>query len=124
MPRTGRTGPPGRRRGVPPRHPLARGRRTAGAPVAIVARDGSGTASWAPREASRYRGSVPSPTPSLRLRPYADADRWLTESIETSPVMMADLGGPLPADDIPGIHARRLAGMAADRLWYFTVELA
>lgn len=62
-------------------------------------------------------------TPSIRLRPYADADRWLTESIETSPVMMADLGGPLPAGDIPGIHARRLEGMAADRLWYFTVEL-
>ena len=89
----------------------------------IVVPDGSGTVAWAPRQASRYRGSVPSPTPTLRLRPYADADRWLTESIETSPVMMADLGGPLPAADIPGIHARRLEGMAADRLWYFTVEL-
>ncbi len=66
---------------------------------------------------------MPSSTPILRLRPYSDADRWLTETIETSPVMMADLGGPLPADDIPGIHERRLAGMAADRLWYFTVEL-
>lgn len=61
--------------------------------------------------------------PSIRLRPYADADRWLTESIETSPVMMADLGGPLPAADIPGVHARRLEGMAAGRLWFFTVEL-
>lgn len=64
-----------------------------------------------------------SPTPSLRLRPYSDADRWLTESIETNPIMMADLGGPLPAADIPGVHARRLEGMAADRLWYFTVEM-
>jgi RimJ/RimL family protein N-acetyltransferase len=64
-----------------------------------------------------------SPTPSIRLRPYVDADRWLTEAIETSPVMMADLGGPLPAADIPGIHERRLEGMAADRLWYFTVDL-
>lgn len=63
------------------------------------------------------------PTAQLRLRPYTDADRWLTESIETSPLMMADLGGPLPAADIPGIHARRIEGMAADRLWYFTVEL-
>jgi RimJ/RimL family protein N-acetyltransferase len=62
-------------------------------------------------------------TPSVRLRPYADSDRWLTEAIETSPVMMADLGGPLPAADIPGIHRRRLEGMAADRLWYFTVDL-
>jgi RimJ/RimL family protein N-acetyltransferase len=64
-----------------------------------------------------------SPTPAVRLRPYVDADRWLTETIETSPVMRADLGGPLAAADIPGIHARRLEGMAADRLWYFTVEL-
>jgi RimJ/RimL family protein N-acetyltransferase len=64
-----------------------------------------------------------SPTPSIRLRPYTDADRWLTETIETSPAMMADLGGPLPATDIPGIHQRRLDGMAADRLWYFTVDL-
>jgi RimJ/RimL family protein N-acetyltransferase len=61
--------------------------------------------------------------PSVRLRPYVDADRWLTEAIETSPVMMADLGGPLPAGDIPGIHRRRLEGMAADRLWYFSVDL-
>jgi RimJ/RimL family protein N-acetyltransferase len=66
---------------------------------------------------------MPSSPPPLRLRPYTDADRWLTESIETNPVMMADLGGPLPPGDIPGIHARRLEGMAADRLWYFTVEL-
>lgn len=66
---------------------------------------------------------MPSLTPNVRLRPYSDDDRWLTESIETSPVMMADLGGPLPAADIPGVHARRLEGMAADRLWYFTIEL-
>jgi RimJ/RimL family protein N-acetyltransferase len=63
------------------------------------------------------------PTPSIRLRPYADADRWLTEAIEADPVMMAGLGGPLAADDLPGIHERRLRGMATDRLWYFTVEL-
>jgi RimJ/RimL family protein N-acetyltransferase len=66
---------------------------------------------------------MPSPTPSIRLRPYVDADRWLTEAIETNPVMMADLGGPLPADEIPGVHQRRLDGMAEDRVWYFVVEL-
>ena len=62
-------------------------------------------------------------TLTVRLRPYVDADRWLTEAIETNPEMMGDLGGPLPADDIPGIHERRLAGMSTDRLWYFTIEL-
>lgn len=61
--------------------------------------------------------------PAVRLRPYAEADRWLTEAIETNPEMMGELGGPLAADDLPGIHERRLAGMATDRLWYFTVEL-
>jgi RimJ/RimL family protein N-acetyltransferase len=65
-----------------------------------------------------------SPALTIRLRPYTDADRWLTQAIETDPAMMAELGGPLPAADIPAIHARRLQGMAADRLWYFTVELA
>ncbi len=66
---------------------------------------------------------MPSPVPSIRLRPYVDADRWLTEAIETNQEMMAELGGPLPDADIQKIHERRLEGMAADRLWYFTVEL-
>jgi RimJ/RimL family protein N-acetyltransferase len=64
-----------------------------------------------------------SPPPSIHLRAYADADRWLTEAIELDPVMMADLGGPLAAKDVAGIHERRLRGMATDHLWYFTVEL-
>lgn len=63
------------------------------------------------------------PTHAIRLRPYVDGDRWLTEAIETSDEMMAELGGALPAEDIPRIHERRLEGMAADRLWYFAIEL-
>jgi RimJ/RimL family protein N-acetyltransferase len=63
------------------------------------------------------------PAAAIRLRPYTDADRWLTQAIEADPVMMADLGGPLPPDDIAGVHQRRLAGMVADRVWYFVVEL-
>ena len=70
-----------------------------------------------------YRESVPATRPSLHLRPYADGDRWLTEAIEGDEVMMAELGGALPSDEIPRIHQRRLDGMAADRLWYFTVVL-
>lgn len=64
-----------------------------------------------------------SPASPIRLRPYTDADRWLTEAIEANPVMMAELGGPLAADEIPGVHQRRLDGIAADRVWYFAVEL-
>lgn len=62
-------------------------------------------------------------TPNVRLRPYVDADRWLTTAIEANDEMMAELGGALPIADIPRIHRRRLEGMASDRLWYFTVEL-
>jgi RimJ/RimL family protein N-acetyltransferase len=66
---------------------------------------------------------MPSARPSIRLRPYTDADRWLTEAIELDDEMMAELGGTLPAAAIPQVHARRLEGMASDRLWYFAVEL-
>lgn len=64
-----------------------------------------------------------SPSPAIRLRPYTDADRWLTDAIELNDEMMSELGGALPAAAIPHLHERRLEGMASDRLWYFAVEL-
>jgi len=69
------------------------------------------------------RRSGPVTRPTVRLRPYVDADRWLTAAIEGDDAMMAELGGALPIDEIPRIHQRRLDGMADDRLWYFTVVL-
>jgi len=49
----------------------------------------------------------------MELVPYTDDDLWLLEAMETDPRVMADLGGPWPADEIPKIHARRLEhGMA------------
>ena len=56
----------------------------------------------------------------MELRPYADEDRWLTEALETDETVMAELGGGWPPDAIDGIHARRLAAVAAGN-WAFVV---
>jgi RimJ/RimL family protein N-acetyltransferase len=56
----------------------------------------------------------------MDLVPYTDADRWLIEALETDPAVMAELGGPWPLDEIPGIHRRRLAYVAKGA-WYFTI---
>lgn len=54
----------------------------------------------------------------MQLVTCAEADLWLTEAIETDPVMMRELGGPLPKQDIPRIHARRLASIGPDSWWF------
>ncbi len=56
----------------------------------------------------------------MELVTYSGGDMWLTEAIETDPVMMANLGGPVPREDIPRIHARRLEHVAKGA-WYFTI---
>lgn len=56
----------------------------------------------------------------MRLRPYEDADLWLTEEMETDPEVMAELGGPNPSEDIPGIHRRRLEHQASGA-WVFVI---
>jgi hypothetical protein len=48
----------------------------------------------------------------LRLVPYADADIWLTRTLETDPDVMRELGGAWPEEAIAGIHERRLAAIA------------
>ena len=40
--------------------------------------------------------------------------------METDPVVMRELGGPVPAAEIPAVHGRRLA-TTADDPWYFVV---
>ena len=54
---------------------------------------------------------------TLALVRYTDADRWLTEALETDPLVMADLGGPWSPDAIDGIHQRRLTAVAAGGWW-------
>jgi RimJ/RimL family protein N-acetyltransferase len=53
----------------------------------------------------------------MHLRPYAADDIWLTEELETDPAVMSELGGPQPADSIPGTHARRLKTVDAGDSW-------
>jgi RimJ/RimL family protein N-acetyltransferase len=53
----------------------------------------------------------------VELRPYTDADVWLTEELETDPDVMSELGGPQSADSIPVTHARRLDNVEAGNLW-------
>lgn len=45
---------------------------------------------------------------------------WLTQALETDPVVMADLGGPWSEDAIPRIHQRRLESIARGT-WWFTI---
>jgi RimJ/RimL family protein N-acetyltransferase len=44
----------------------------------------------------------------VELSAYTDADIALTEAMETDRVVMAELGGPVPAEAIPALHRRRL----------------
>jgi RimJ/RimL family protein N-acetyltransferase len=52
---------------------------------------------------------------------YADADIELTEALETDPAVMAELGGPVSATDIPAIHRRRLTTTEAGGWWFVIV---
>jgi RimJ/RimL family protein N-acetyltransferase len=54
----------------------------------------------------------------MELQRYTDADFALTESLETDPEVMRELGGPIERDKLPAIHRRRLA----DPWWFKIVE--
>jgi RimJ/RimL family protein N-acetyltransferase len=56
----------------------------------------------------------------MELRPYGPDDLALTEAIECDPLMMAELGGPMRREEIPEIHARRLAHIARGA-WLFKI---
>jgi RimJ/RimL family protein N-acetyltransferase len=55
----------------------------------------------------------------MRLRPYTEQDRWLTEALETDPAVMRHLGGPAPAGRALRVHQRRLG--AASGEWFRTI---
>ncbi len=50
---------------------------------------------------------------------YTDADLELTEALETDPLVMSELGGPIERSRLPEIHRRRL-----DDPWWFKIALA
>jgi RimJ/RimL family protein N-acetyltransferase len=53
----------------------------------------------------------------MRLEMMTAEDVWLPLRTETDPVMMAELGGPRPPEDIEGAHAKALAMAAEGRCW-------
>jgi len=57
----------------------------------------------------------------VELVPYSDAERWLTEALETDPRAMAELGGPWPAEHARHAHHRRLAGVLDGSIWWFSI---
>lgn len=58
---------------------------------------------------------------TVELVPYAEADRWLTEALETDPVTMAELGGAWPVAHAREAHAHRLAGVLDGSTWWFSI---
>ena len=60
--------------------------------------------------------------PTIALRPGMLDDEWLTVALETDPVVMAELGGPWSADEARATHRRRIAGIANEGYWWFTVR--
>src|SRR5919201_1237129 len=59
----------------------------------------------------------------ISLVPLTQADLWLTAAMETDPVVMEHLGGPISAGEVPAIHARRLVGVLDGSVWYFTIRI-
>jgi RimJ/RimL family protein N-acetyltransferase len=55
----------------------------------------------------------------MRLRPYAEEDRWLTIELEGNPEVMQHLGGTAPDGRADRVHEQRLnSGSTA---WYRTI---
>jgi len=52
----------------------------------------------------------------LQLAAYEDADFALTETLETDPVVMRELGGPTDPSRLPEVHLRRLGDP-----WWFKI---
>jgi RimJ/RimL family protein N-acetyltransferase len=58
----------------------------------------------------------------MELVPYSDADLALLEELECDPDLMANLGGAVAKEDLPRIHARRLATVSGGE-WFFKIVL-
>jgi RimJ/RimL family protein N-acetyltransferase len=58
----------------------------------------------------------------MQLVPYSDADLDLLEELERDPELMKNLGGPVAEEELPRIHERRLATVAAGE-WFFKIVL-
>ncbi|MBI2069673.1 MAG: GNAT family N-acetyltransferase [Elusimicrobia bacterium] len=57
----------------------------------------------------------------MELVPCAAEDITLTQALECDPIVMKELGGPMPKERIPQIHSKRLKKMAEGSCWWFKV---
>ncbi len=57
----------------------------------------------------------------MELIPYGEGDLWLTEALELDPEVMAELGGPRPKEELPGVHEMRIAAKIDDEDWWFKI---
>lgn len=55
----------------------------------------------------------------MRLRPYIEGDRWLTEALETDPTVMHHLGGPASLGRAFRVHERRVGAVGGE--WFRTI---
>ncbi len=54
----------------------------------------------------------------MRLRPYAEEDRALTQRLESDPRVVGHLGGAGDEQHVARVHQRRMAGVAEGDLYY------
>jgi RimJ/RimL family protein N-acetyltransferase len=55
----------------------------------------------------------------VELVQFTAADAWLMEQLETDPRAMAELGGPVPPEEIPAIVERRLRYITEEGAWLY-----
>jgi RimJ/RimL family protein N-acetyltransferase len=65
---------------------------------------------------------VPDSKPTMRLRDVKLADEQLYERLRCDPVMMAELGGPQPREEIPDKVRRDVASVETDEGWISVIE--
>jgi RimJ/RimL family protein N-acetyltransferase len=58
----------------------------------------------------------------MHLRDVTLDDRWLYERLRCDPVMMADLGGPLPKESVPDKLRRDVEAVERDEYWISVIE--
>ena len=49
-------------------------------------------------------------------------DQWLYERLRCDPMMMAELGGPLPKESVPGKLRRDVEAIRRDESWITVIE--
>ncbi|MDD2774274.1 MAG: GNAT family N-acetyltransferase [Elusimicrobiales bacterium] len=57
----------------------------------------------------------------MELKNYSQDDLWLTQALESDPVVMKDLGGPTPQETILEKHKKRLKNVEEGKVWWLVI---